>query len=278
MPLASYDQGNIRYEEQGTGESMILIHGVGLDHTMWEKQVASLSEHYHVIVYDMIGHGGSEHPPGPYTLEAFVEQLEGLMNFLKIKASHIVGFSMGGMVAQAFAIKNETMVKTLTIMSSVANRTKEQREAILSRVEEVKSFGPISTVDAAIERWFSEEYMEEDKGTVKRIRGRLLTNLTASYLAAYTLFATADETLWPELRKITVPTLILTGEHDSGSNPEMAKAMHKEIAGSELLVVPRMKHMLPVEGAGIINQAICLFLKNKMIDVLTKKVDVKCPS
>jgi (E)-2-((N-methylformamido)methylene)succinate hydrolase len=261
MPLASYDQGNIHYEEQGTGEPLILIHGVGLDHTMWEKQVAGLSENYQVIVYDMIGHGRSEHPPGPYTLEAFVEQLEGLMNFLKIKASHIVGFSMGGMVAKAFALKNLHKVLTLTIMSAVANRTREQREAILSRVEEVKKFGPTATIESAIERWFSKEYIKKEETIVNQICNRLNTNHPASYLEAYTLFATADEILWPELRKISVPTLILTGEHDSGSNPEMAKAMHHVIAGSEIRIIPSMKHMLPVEGADITNLAMQVFLK-----------------
>ncbi|MEK4031447.1 alpha/beta fold hydrolase [Pseudobacillus sp. FSL P4-0506] len=265
MATAVCDQGMIRYEEKGIGEPLILIHGVGLDHTMWEKQVEGLAGHFRVIVYDMVGHGGSEHPPAPYTLSQFVEQLAGLMNYLKIEKSHVVGFSMGGMVAQAFAKKYKERLKTLTIMSAVANRTEEQRKAILSRVEEVKKTGPASTIEPAIQRWFNEEFIEKERTIVDQIRKRLETNNPASYLAAYTLFATADEELWPELKQISQPTFILTGEDDIGSNPEMAKQMHKEIAHSEVFIVPGMKHMLPMEGADIVNKAIRFFIEKQAI-------------
>ena len=95
MPNCRMIMETIRYEEKGTGEPLILIHGVGLDHAMWEQQVNSLSKHYRVIVYDMLGHGGSAHPPGPYSLSQFVEQLATLMNELKIDKSHICWFFYG---------------------------------------------------------------------------------------------------------------------------------------------------------------------------------------
>ncbi|OCA92910.1 alpha/beta fold hydrolase [Pseudobacillus wudalianchiensis] len=265
MPIAVCDQGVIRYEEKGMGEPLILIHGVGLDHTMWEKQVEGLSKHFRVIVYDMVGHGGSEHPPAPYTLSQFVEQLAELMNYLKIGKSHVIGFSMGGMVAQAFALKYQEKMKTLTIMSAVANRTAEQRKAILLRVEEVRKTGAASTIEPAIQRWFNKEFIKKEKAIVDRIRKRLETNDPSSYLAAYTLFATADEALWPSLKQISQPTFILTGEHDIGSNPAMAKQMHHEIAHSEVLIVPGMKHMLPIEGADTVNKAIRFFIEKQAI-------------
>ena len=265
MANAMCDQGIIRYEEKGIGEPLILIHGVGLDHTMWEKQVEGLSEHFRVIVYDMVGHGGSEHSPAPYTLSQFVEQLAGLINYLKIEKSHVVGFSMGGMVAQAFALKHKEKMKTLTIMSAVANRTAEQRKAILSRVEEVKKTGPASTIEQAIQRWFNKGFIEKEKALVDNIRKRLEINDPSSYLAAYTLFATADEDLWSSLKQINQPTLIITGEHDIGSTPEMAKQIHNEIAHSEVIIVPEMKHMLPIEGADTVNKAIRLFIEKQAI-------------
>lgn len=261
MPLAMYDQTTIRYEENGNGEPLIMIHGVGLDHTMWDQQVKNLSKEFRVIVYDMVGHGGSEHPPGPYSLAQFVEQLEALMNHLHIEKSHLIGFSMGGMVAQAFALKHKEKLKTLTIMNAVANRTEEQRKAILLRVAEVKNTGPAVTIEPAIGRWFNQEFLINHEDTVSRIRKRLQTNDPASYLAAYSLFAEADEELWPKLHEINLPTFIMTGENDIGSNPEMAKLMHKKIAHSELLIVPEVKHMLPVEKAEIVNEAIRLFIR-----------------
>ncbi|MFC5591853.1 alpha/beta fold hydrolase [Sporosarcina soli] len=261
MPKITYDQGTIHYQEKGTGEPLVFIHGVGLDHAMWEHQVNRLSEQYRVIVYDMIGHGGSSHPPGPYSLSQYVEQLAALVDGLSLEKIHLVGFSMGGMVAQGFALAYEEKMKTLTIMNAVANRTEKQRQAILARVEEVSANGPQPTIEPAIQRWFTSDYLKEQEGVVSQIRARLQTNNPSSYLAAYTLFATADQELWDKLDQIIVPTLVITGEEDVGSTPEMAQQIHEKIAASELLIVPTMRHMLPVERPDIVNEAIHSFIE-----------------
>ncbi|GIN20357.1 alpha/beta fold hydrolase [Siminovitchia fordii] len=261
MSEAKYGHRHIFYEEKGEGEPIVFIHGVGLDHTMWHGQLDELAKYYRVIVYDMIGHGRSEQLPGPYSLSQFVEQLSILLDYLNIKECHLVGFSMGGMVAQSFAIKNKTKLKTLTIMSAVANRTDEQRSAILKRVNEVKTNGAASTIEPAIQRWFNHGFLGANEEAVNEIRTRLQKNNSASYLAAYTLFATADKELWPQLDQIDVPTLIVTGEYDVGSTPDMSRQMHEKIKGSELRIVPDMRHMLPMEGAEIINEMILSFIK-----------------
>ncbi|MCG7337205.1 alpha/beta fold hydrolase [Sporosarcina sp. ACRSM] len=261
MSKITYDQGTIHYQEKGTGEPLVFIHGVGLDHAMWEQQVNRLSEQYRVIVYDMIGHGGSSHPPGPYSLSQYVEQLASLVDGLRLEKIHLVGFSMGGMVAQGFALTHPEKMKTLTIMNAVANRTEMQRQAILARVEEVRTNGPQSTIEPAIQRWFTSDYLEGQGEVVNGIRTRLQTNNPASYIAAYTLFATADQELWDKLDRITVPTLVITGEEDVGSTPEMAQQIHEKITDSELLIVPAMRHMLPVERPDIVNEAIHSFIE-----------------
>ncbi|MCM3745151.1 alpha/beta fold hydrolase [Sporosarcina luteola] len=261
MPIFPYDQGTIYYEEKGMGEPLVFIHGVGLDHAMWEQQVNQLSNEYRVIVYDMVGHGGSSHPPGPYSLSQFVEQLTALIDGLGLDKIHLVGFSMGGMVAQAFAQAHKERMKTLTIMNAVANRSEEQRQAILARVEEVGTTGPEATIEPAIQRWFTPEYRYAQDGTVGRIRRRLQTNNPTSYIVAYRLFATADQELWKKLDQIDIPTLVITGEDDIGSTPEMAQQIHEKIAGSELVIVPAMRHMLPVERPDIVNEAIHSFIR-----------------
>lgn len=268
MPNAVYKQGKIFYEEKGSGEPLIFIHGVGLDHTMWNQQIDSLSDSFRVIVYDMLGHGGSEHPPGPYSITQYVEQLSGLMEFLNIEKTHLVGFSMGGMVAQAFALDYKNKLKTVTIMNAVANRTDEQRKGILARVEEVRENGPLSTIEPAINRWFNPSFIQSQQEVVNQVRNRLQTNNPASYLAAYTLFATADAEIWPKLQNIETPAFIITAENDIGSNPEMARMMHEQIKGSDIKIIPDMRHMLPVEGADIINKELRLFLDKQTISLV----------
>ena len=267
MPVAVYKKGNIFYEEKGSGEPLILIHGVGLDHTMWNQQIDSLSDSFRVIVYDTIGHGGSEHPPGPYSLSQYVEQLLELMDFLQIEKTHLVGFSMGGMIAQAFALTYKEKLKTLTIMNAVANRTDEQRKGILTRVKEVQKHGPFPTIEPAIQRWFNPTFIQSQEKVVSQVRKRLQTNNPTSYLAAYTLFATADAELWPKLQNIETPAFIITAENDIGSNPEMSRQMHEKIKGSEIKIIPGMRHMLPVEGADIVNKEIRLFIDKQKVSL-----------
>lgn len=127
------------FESTGEGEPLFLIHGVGLDHTMWINQVRYFSKKYRVYTYDLIGHGRSEKLHGhSYTIDDFALQMYELMKEEKITDAHIVGFSLGGLIAQYFTIKYEEKVKSLTIANSVANRSIEEREAILNRVQLVK--------------------------------------------------------------------------------------------------------------------------------------------
>jgi pimeloyl-ACP methyl ester carboxylesterase len=261
MPNAILGNQVINYIEKGIGEPIILIHGVGLDHTMWNYQIDSLANNYRIIAYDMIGHGESAKPKENYKLINFVEQLSVLMDGLEIDKTHIIGFSMGGMVAQLFGILNPERVKSLCFMSAVANRTIQQQQAVLDRVKQVECYGHLTTIDAAISRWFNESYYDEHPEIINSIKHRLSTNDPAAYLKAYTVFATADQELWGKLDQISSPTLIMTGEKDIGSSPEMAHQMHTRIKNSELVIVPSIRHMLPIEGEEIVNQILHTFLR-----------------
>lgn len=246
--------GSTHYVEAGEGHPVILIHGVGLDSTIWEQQMKSLSAQYRVISYDMIGHGRSACPPGPYSLSQFEKQLDDLLSDLAIPQAHLVGFSMGGLVAQAYAAHHPDKVSSLTIVSSVAKRTEEQREGVLARVKEVEEHGHQATIDAAIERWFNPAFQSQRPEVVDQIRRRLQTNEPDAYLAAYRVFATADEELDEKLHQIACPTFIITGELDKGSTPEMAWFMAQHIPGAEAMVLPGIRHMLPIEAGEQLNQ------------------------
>jgi pimeloyl-ACP methyl ester carboxylesterase len=260
MPQIILDNQVIKYIETGIGEPIIFIHGVGMDHTMWNDQMNFLASQYRIIAYDMIGHGESAKPKGDYKLINFVEQLRVLMDGLEIEKAHVIGFSMGGMVAQLFGVVYPKRVRSLCIMSAVANRTTEQQKAVLDRVKQVESYGHVTTIDAALARWFNESYYNEHSEIITTIRDRLATNDPTSYLKAYKVFATADQEIWEKLEQIDSPTLIITGEEDIGSSPEMSRQMHKKIKGSELIIVPSIRHMLPIEGKDIVNQILHTFV------------------
>jgi 3-oxoadipate enol-lactonase len=251
------------YHETGEGFPLILIHGVGLDHAIWELQVAQFSQYYRVITYDMIGHGEADKPQEEYTLSQFVDQLEQVFQALELQQAHIVGLSMGGLVAQSFAAQHPDKVAALIIVSSVAKRTEEQRNAVWGRVSQVEQSGHTSTIDAAIQRWFDETFQLLHPKTVQTIRERLVSNEPAAYLAAYKVFASADEETYPKLQQIACPTLIITGELDKGSTPEMAKLMAEAIPNAKAVILPNIKHMLPIEAADAFNAlALAFFGEN----------------
>lgn len=249
------------YISTGRGEPLILIHGVGLDHTMWQSQIEYLSSFYTVYAYDMLGHGHSEIPADIYKLEDFSNQLNDFMKMLHIESAHIIGFSMGGMVAQRFCLSFPKKVKSLIIANSVANRNDEERKSILNRVRQVENEGKKATIEQAIDRWFSKEFIKNNIDIVKKIRNRLKTNNEKAYLNAYRIFATADRELWDKLNHIQVPAFIITGENDKGSNPRMAKEMKEKIPHAEVCIVSGAKHMLPVEQASVFNKHVFYFIK-----------------
>jgi proline-specific peptidase len=260
MPKVQLGNQVINYVEKGFGDPIFLLHGVGMDHTMWHNQIDFLSISHRVIAFDMIGHGESAKPEKSYCLKDFVQQLYTLMNHLEIDQAHIVGFSMGGMVAQLFGIIYPEKCKSLCFMSAVANRTKEQQQTVINRVRQVEREGHLATINAAISRWFNDSFYHQHPEIIKSVKNRLETNDPKSYLKAYTVFATADQELWEKLDQISCPTLIITGENDIGSSPEMAQQMKGKIKSSELIIVPSIRHMLPIEGKEAVNKALQTFV------------------
>ena len=151
------DHDGTRYRVDGAGHPLVLIHGVGMDLTMWDAQTAALGRHLTVIRYDMLGHGGSAMAPGA-TLTDFVDQLRRLLDHLAADQVFLVGFSMGGMVAQAFAIRHPDRVARLVIMSAVYDRPPAARAAMQDRVRQVEREGAGANLEVALKRWFTPAY------------------------------------------------------------------------------------------------------------------------
>ncbi len=261
------------YFSCGDGDTVIFIHGVGLDKSMWGGQVAGLSPHYQVISYDMLGHGNSQNPTEGATLDDYADQLERLIVHLELdKAVTIVGFSMGGLVARAFALKYQHRVAKLVVLNSVFNRTEEQRENVLSRCVEVEQLGPIANVDAAIDRWFSKEYRGANPAQIKAFRERIVTNNKIGYLRTYQLFGQSDNYGFGIIEKISVPTLISTGDLDIGSTPAMAYDMAKRMPNAKVIILEDQRHMMVVEAPSLVNDMLMDFLSHQKEQVTLQEV------
>ena len=240
----------INYDLSGTGPPLVLIHGVGSSLGSWDLVVERLRDDYAILRYDTLGHGDSEKPDGPYTLDDYVSELLALLDAVDVERANIVGFSFGGMIAQAFAIAHPERVATVAFISAVAARTPEQRAAVSERADQLASGGAQRTVGAALERWFTPEFREKHADLIEQQAARVKANDPKGYALAYRVFAESD--LDQELRQIQAPALIVTGEHDVGSTAEMARLMHERIPGSRLEILPRLRHSLLVEAPDVI--------------------------
>jgi len=256
--ITSRDGVAINFEVEGRGRHVTLLHGVGSHLQAWDGVATSLRDDFTLLRYDLRGHGESGKPPGPYSLDDYVADLAALLDAQSVDRTTLVGFSFGGMIAPAFTVRHPERVRALGIVSAVAGRTPEQRAAVVKRADELGRGGASMTVGAAIERWFTPEFRAQNPDIIERQIQRVLGNDPGGYAAAYRVFAESDPI--DDLGKISCPTLVMTGEHDTGSTPTMAMAIHERIAGSRLVILPRYRHSLLIEATSDVLRELRAFL------------------
>ena len=226
----------------------MLIHGVGLDRTMWAPVATLLSVDRRVSTYDMIGHGDAPKPSGPYSLEMYVDQLaEVVASITASRPVDVVGFSMGALVAQGFAIAHPDRVRRLALLNSVFDRTEDERAAIVERVTDVRNGGFAATINAALARWFTPTFAAEHPDVIHAVRRVLEANDNEAYANAYEVFATADGPLVEQTSSIGCDTLVITGAGDQRSTPLMTRRLAKTVQTGEAVVLPLLRHLAPLE-------------------------------
>ncbi|GAA1887156.1 alpha/beta fold hydrolase [Paeniglutamicibacter psychrophenolicus] len=224
--------------------TVVLLHGVGLDHTMWrplQQQLGRVS-----VALDLPGHGQQPALREPQDLASLARDVLGRMD--ESGPVHLVGFSLGALVAQHIARFAPERVLTLTAVNSVCQRTAEESASVEQRLATAGEHFE-EGVDKAIERWYPKEQSTVPADIIADTRRVLAANDLESYLHAYAVFARGDREIAGELGSITQPTLAITGELDPGSTPEMSHRLGAAIPHCTVHVVPGARHMLPVENA-----------------------------
>ena len=235
---------------------IVFIHGVGLTYEIWQPQL-DFFKNYSNVSYDILGHGKSSLTKKNISFDDFSDQLIELINELKIDKIHLVGFSIGSLIARNFATKYNDRLQSLILLGSIYKRSEQQQEIINQRFEQAKKELKLSR--QALNRWFTDKYLENNPGTYEKISSILLGNNMVSFLKVYELFVKHknDE----DFEKINTKTLIMTGEYDIGSTIEMSKQLNNVIKDSELKIIKDGKHLCGIECADEVN----LFIK-KFID------------
>ena len=239
-----------------------LTHPLGVTFALWDDHVAALTKRFRVLRYDVRGHGGSDVPPGPYTLEQMSGDLFDLLDSLGIGETHFVGVSMGGLIGMTAALRQPRRIKSLALCDTTACYGPRVRPMWEDRIRVAESEGMTpALVDRTMAIWFTEAFRAKHTEVVKRIASMLGETDPRGYAAAIRAIGFVD--LTQRIGAIRCPTLVVVGEQDPGTPPEMARLIHERIAGSEMLVIPSAMHCAVVEDADRFLPALLGFLASQ---------------
>lgn len=244
------------YATLGSGEPLVLVHGVGMQQGAWAPQIAALSRTHRVVVYDMLGHGASRLPQPDATLADYAQQLAALLDHLDIAAANVAGHSMGALVALEFALRFPARTLRVAALNAVFQRTPEQRRAVQERASQLHQVGVAATIDSTLARWFGDPVPAPLEAMAQEVGGYLRNVQPAGYAHTYRLFASADEAHAGRLHQLDMPTLFLTGEHDANSSPAMSQAMGREVPHAQVEVIPQARHMMNITTPAAVNQSL----------------------
>jgi 3-oxoadipate enol-lactonase len=252
----------LNWKTEGSGPVVVLSHALGCDLGMWDGVAKVLGSHYTVLRYDHRGHGRSEPVPGPYSMDMLADDAARLITAECAGPVHFVGLSMGGMTAQALAVRHPQLVKTITIANAAMFYDDAARAMWMARVETVKSKGMEAIADGALQRWFTPEFRADEQhggaARVAELRARLVRIDVPAYAASCEAVAAID--FRQSNQQIRCPALVIAGARDEATPPAMSELIRASIPGAQLQSVDAA-HLSAVEKPDAFAAALMPFLQ-----------------
>ncbi|TXT55058.1 MAG: Soluble epoxide hydrolase [Promethearchaeota archaeon] len=272
MPFADVNEIQLYYEIHGEGYPLFMLHGYGATSKVWIAQIDALSEHFKVITYDQRSSGKSEHPNEDYKLDTLVEDLKGLMEFLKVEKTHLMGQSMGGWVSQNFVLKYpdkgnklvligtnhkgaglQILKNTLIDLHELAKNDKEEAFWKYAKLMHHRSYLKAMQENPSkrfYDLWSAEDLIEEFIGN----------NMVPEDYERFEKAGSMHDVL-DRLSEITQSAILIGGANDKMSPKLVLDQMHEALPNSQLEIIDRAGHHVFIEVAPTVNQLIIDFLK-----------------
>ncbi|MFX1358029.1 MAG: alpha/beta fold hydrolase [Promethearchaeota archaeon] len=263
------------YEIKGEGEPVILVHGFGGNKEGWIAQWNSLSEHFKVIRFDNRNGGESDRPKQPNTMEMLADDVRGLMDYLSITKAHVIGWSMGGIIVQKFALKYPERLKKLVLINTVLGAPDKQgidliKNNHIKELEDRKK-DPVKCFwdDARLGFYF--KFRKEMKANPKKkfyglwsvddlIEFQNFSPPTPQDIT-YQSAALIQTFTYDDLKTLKTPTLLIASSHDRLTSSNTMIQMHEAIPNSRLKMIEKAGHNSPLSRASEVNNTIIEFLK-----------------
>jgi 3-oxoadipate enol-lactonase len=232
-----------RFDGPADAPVLVLASSLGTTHAMWDGNVADLAHRYRLLRYDHRGHGGSDVPPGPYTVAALADDVVALLDAQGIERADFLGLSLGGAVGQSLARRHPDRVGRLVLCCTAAKFGTP--EAWAERARTVREQGLEAIVDAVLARWFTARLRKADPELVARYREQFVATPREGYAACCDALGAWD--FRDELASIDVPTLCVAAADDPSTPPPELELLAESIPRAELVVIPDAAHLVNVE-------------------------------
>ncbi len=234
---------------------VMLSHSHFSDHRMWRPQIDALAARYRVVAYDTRGHGASDVPEGPYSLDDLAGDALGLIDTLGLEQVSFVGLSLGGMIGMTLALKAPERLRSLLLCDTAAEMPAGVWD---ERIATARAKGIAPLLEPTMARWFTPEFRESAPETVAWIRRIASGTASAGYLGCAE--AIRAMRLVPRLGDIRLPTGVIVGAQDPATPVAAAEVLAEHIPAAELVVIDQAAHLANLEQPAAFTEAMLAFL------------------
>ena len=235
--------------------ALLLLNALGTTTGLWDAQITPLSRVLRVIRCDTRGHGGSDAPPGDYTLDRLGQDALAVLDAAGVQRAHVGGVSLGGLTALWLALRAPERADRIVAANTGARVGTP--EMWRQRIDAAREAGMAALADPATQRWFTERFRREDPATVDRFRAMISGCPAAGYAGCCAVLRDAD--LRDEIHRIDAPTLVVTGTHDPATPPSLGEGIRNAVAGARGVELDAA-HLANVEQPDAFNAAVIEFL------------------
>ena len=237
---------------------LVFLHGLGLDLTSWDNQFEEFGRDHDVVALDLPGHGLSDGTGSKPTLEGLAGAVTETLAHLGVGSAHLVGVSLGGMIAQTVAVRHPSLIRSLTLVATSCTFADCVRLAIRDRAAVTRTQGMAVIAAAHLERWFTPRFRERRPDVLDRLFKLLLRQDAELHASLWDAVSTLDI---QGLSALVCPTMVIAGENDPSAPASAGQMIVDRITGAVLHVVAGSGHFPPFETAGEFNALLRRFLR-----------------
>ena len=256
------------YEEDGFGpETIVFSHSYLLDSTHFSPQIEALSDRYRCIAFDHRGHGRSQAPKDGYDMENLYNDAVALIEALNCAPCHFVGLSTGGFIGMRIAIRRPEMLNSLILMDTTGEAESEKNIRQFKRLLfVVRWLGWRPVINKVMPFFFAEKFLT-DPGRQDEVRywKEVIIYGNKKALKKFGIGIFSRTSVFEELSRITVPTLVIVGEKDMARSVYEAQRTAEKIHGAKLVSIPDAAHLCTIEEPAMVNAAIEEFLSPPLV-------------